>query len=51
MVDVQIKLSAAWVALTLTYLLGAVLRICSDDFIVFDLLTAWFAWNSIGQPA
>jgi len=32
MVDVQIKLSALWVALMLTYLLGDVLRIFSGDF-------------------
>jgi hypothetical protein len=32
MVDVQIKLSALWVALMLTYLLGDVLRIYSGDF-------------------
>ena len=32
MVDVQIKLSAAWVALMLTYLLSNVLRIYSGDF-------------------
>jgi hypothetical protein len=30
--DVQIKLSALWVALMLTYLLGDVLRIFSGDF-------------------
>jgi hypothetical protein len=32
MLDVQIKLSAIWVALMLTYLLGDVLRIFSGDF-------------------
>jgi len=32
MVDVQTKLSALWVALMLTYLLGDVLRIFSGDF-------------------
>lgn len=32
MVDVQIKLSAVWVALMLVYLLGDVLRIFSGDF-------------------
>ena len=32
MSDVQIKLSAIWVALMLTYLLGDVLRIFSGDF-------------------
>lgn len=32
MVDLQIKLSALWVALMLTYLLGDVLRIFSGDF-------------------
>jgi hypothetical protein len=32
MQDVQIKLSALWVALMLTYLLGDVLRIFSGDF-------------------
>ena len=30
--DVQIKLSALWIALMLTYLLGDVLRIFSGDF-------------------
>lgn len=32
MVDTRIILSALWVALMLTYLLGDVLRICSGDF-------------------
>jgi hypothetical protein len=32
MEDVQIRLSALWVALMLTYLLGDVLRIFSGDF-------------------
>ena len=32
MVDVKIKLSALWVALMLTYLLGDVMRIFSGDF-------------------
>jgi len=32
MADIQIKLSALWVALMLTYLLGDVLRIFSGDF-------------------
>jgi hypothetical protein len=32
MADVQIKLSAIWVALMLTYLLGDVLRIFSGDY-------------------
>src|SRR4051812_6762815 len=32
MEDVQIKVSALWVALMLTYLLGDVLRIFSGDF-------------------
>lgn len=32
MVDVKIQLSALWVALMLTYLLGDVLRIFSGDF-------------------
>jgi hypothetical protein len=32
MADVQVKLSALWVALMLTYLLGDVLRIFSGDF-------------------
>ncbi len=32
MEEVQIKLSALWVALMLTYLLGDVLRIFSGDF-------------------
>jgi hypothetical protein len=32
MVEMQIKLSAIWVALMLTYLLGDVLRIFSGDF-------------------
>ena len=32
MADIQIKLSALWIALMLTYLLGDVLRIFSGDF-------------------
>lgn len=32
MADIQLKLSAIWVALMLTYLLGDVLRIFSGDF-------------------
>ena len=32
MEDIQIKLSAIWIALMLTYLLGDVLRIFSGDF-------------------
>ncbi len=32
MQDIQIKLSAIWIALMLTYLLGDVLRIFSGDF-------------------
>ena len=32
MEDIQIKLSAVWIALMLTYLLGDVLRIFSGDF-------------------
>jgi hypothetical protein len=32
MIDIKIKLSALWVALMLTYLLGDVLRIFSGDF-------------------
>ena len=32
MIDIRIKLSAIWVALMLTYLLGDVLRIFSGDF-------------------
>jgi hypothetical protein len=32
MIDVRMKLSALWVALMLTYLLGDVLRIFSGDF-------------------
>lgn len=32
MIDVQIKLSAIWICLMLTYLLGDVLRIFSGDF-------------------
>jgi hypothetical protein len=32
MIDIRIKLSALWVALMLTYLLGDVLRIFSGDF-------------------
>ena len=32
MEDVKIILSATWVALMLTYLLGDVLRICASDF-------------------
>lgn len=35
--DVQIKLSALWVALMLTYLLGDVLRIFSGDFKVGEI--------------
>jgi hypothetical protein len=34
--DVQIKLSALWIALMLTYLLGDVLRIYSGDFKLGD---------------
>jgi len=37
MVDIQIKLSALWVALMLTYLLGDVLRIFSGDFKVGEM--------------
>ena len=32
MQDIQVKLSALWVALMLTYLLGDVLRIYAGDF-------------------
>ena len=35
--DVQIKLSALWVALMLTYLLGDVLRIFSGDFVAGEV--------------
>jgi hypothetical protein len=35
--DVRIKLSALWVALMLTYLLGDVLRIFSGDFKVGEI--------------
>jgi hypothetical protein len=34
---VQIKLSALWVALMLTYLLGSVIRIFTGDFIVGEI--------------
>ena len=37
MEDVQIILSALWVALMLTYLLGDVLRIFSDDFVLGEM--------------
>lgn len=37
MEDVQIKLSALWTALMLTYLLGDVLRIYSGDFIAGEI--------------
>lgn len=37
MAEVQIKLSALWVALMLTYLLGDVLRIFSGDFKVGEV--------------
>jgi hypothetical protein len=37
MVDVRIKLSALWVALMLTYLLGDVLRIFSGDFVAGEM--------------
>jgi hypothetical protein len=37
MEDVKIKLSALWVALMLTYLLGDVLRIYSGDFIAGEI--------------
>ena len=37
MVDVRIKLSATWVALMLSYLLGDVLRIFSGDFTAGDI--------------
>jgi hypothetical protein len=37
MEEVQIKLSALWVALMLTYLLGDVLRIYSGDFIAGEI--------------
>ena len=37
MEDVKIKLSALWVALMLTYLLGDVLRIFSGDFIAGEI--------------
>ena len=36
--DVQIKLSALWVSLMLTYFLGDVLRIFSGDFIAGEML-------------
>ena len=36
-VDVRIKLSALWVALMLTYLLGDVLRIFSGDFVAGEI--------------
>ena len=37
MIDVRIKLSALWVALMLTYLLGDVLRIFSGDFVAGEM--------------
>ncbi len=37
MEDVRIKLSALWVALMLTYLLGDVLRIFSGDFVAGEI--------------
>jgi hypothetical protein len=37
MEEVQIKLSALWVALMLTYLLGDVLRIYSGDFVAGEI--------------
>lgn len=37
MVDVRITLSAVWVALMLTYLLGDVLRIFSGDFVAGEM--------------
>ncbi len=37
MVDVRIVLSALWVALMLTYLLGDVLRIFSGDFVAGEI--------------
>ncbi|NHJ14772.1 MAG: hypothetical protein EAX95_13915 [Candidatus Thorarchaeota archaeon] len=37
MEDVQIILSALWIALMLTYLLGDVLRIFSGDFVVGEM--------------
>lgn len=33
MVDVRVKISALWIALMLTYLLGDVMRIFSGDFV------------------
>ena len=38
MIDVRMKLSALWVALMLTYLLGDVLRICAGDFKVGETM-------------
>ena len=49
MEDVRIKLSALWVALMLTYLLGDVLRIFSGDFKAGEVMgmqgtqAIWFA--------
>jgi len=37
MIDVRIILSALWVALMLTYLLGDVLRIFSGDFVAGEI--------------
>jgi hypothetical protein len=37
MEEVKIKLSASWVALMLTYLLGDVLRIFSGDFMAGEV--------------
>jgi hypothetical protein len=38
MAEIQIKLSALWVALMLTYLLGDVMRIFSGDFKVGEMM-------------
>ena len=37
MADIQIKLSAIWIALMLVYLLGDVLRIFSGDFVAGEI--------------
>jgi hypothetical protein len=46
MTDVQIKLSALWICLMLTYLLGDVLRIFSGDFAAGEI-----GGMQIGQAA
>ena len=48
MVDVQIKLSALWVALMFTYLLGDVLRIFAGDFKAGEIGYANISENLFG---